>query len=681
MENKSSDIKIKKDCINFVFSVSFAVISYAILAELIHRFYRPDISSILNGAGNFIIPTFMSTCKPEPVEKILFIAGIFLIPLFLLSYYAIFKILLQNKGERLINSIWVFTCLYTITALPLFIYKVLNAQSVYIPLYSYLELYVLSSILDKNIPLFIFVSLIIILYALLRINISPQNRYVRYMTLSMYLFCAFLISYIAAIYVVSIYTNDIHFDAVFYSMVQVFKGVPLGVDGFTNTYGLYPYFLNFIFQIIGLSVLKCSIVFCVLIALCFLFILLFLKNTVDNKLLILLGFTSVVFLPNLSKQMFDLKLYGLTMPYYSNLPIRYLFPCLLFFLSALYIKSNNKHLYVLISTICSLALLWNFETGLVTMLSWILLNIYSELTQKSVRLFLKNSVMHVIKTSSVMTATVLIFYLCIFIFYGRMLNLGSLLYAIKIFSKYYFGMLPMPLIHPWNILILAYIIGIGISIRAIIEKNITPWTKNIFLVTIMGIGMFSYYQGRSHDWSLFGISFYFFILLTLLLDNILSFLKNNKNLLLTFSSILLASVLSLSIILMSINVKDEFLLLKTVINNVRVQSRMKQLIHMDSNFIKRHTAPSEKIIIYSRNSGTYFSKIPNVSAFDPGFADLYLKSDYDRLAKLMAESDVKIFFSENSPESFYALIGLFKDLKIIDSNGHMRLLQKKRNNT
>ena len=676
MENKSSNIEIKRDCIYLVLSISFAIISYIILAKLFSLFYKPDISSILKEAGNFIIPTLMSACKPEPIEKILFISGIFLIPLFLLAYYAIFKKLLQNKEEKLINNIWVFICLFAITALPLFIYKVLNAPSVYVPPYSYLQFYVLTSVLDKNISLLIFVPFIIILYVFLRINYSPQNKSAKYMTILLDIFCGFLIVYIAVIHVFSIYTNDPHFDAVFYSMVQVFKGVPLAVDGFTNTYGLYPYFVNPIFKIIGLSVLKCSIVFCVLIAASFLFILFFLKNTVNNKLLVLLGFASVVFLPNLSKQLFDLKLYGQTMPYYAYLPIRYLFPCLLLFVSSLYVKNKSKYLYIISSVICSLALLWNLETGAVTTLSWMLLNFYSELEQRRVSEFFKNILWHIIRISSVMIITVLLFYLCVFIFYGRVLNLTALLYALNIFAKYYFGMLPMPLLHPWNILVLTYIIGIGISVRAIIEKDITAWTKNIFLVTIMGTGMFTYYQGRSHDWSLFGPSFYFFILLTLFLDKILFFLKNNKNLLLTFLSLLIASVLSLSIILMSINIKDEFLLLKTVIKNAQVQSRMKIIIEMDSNFIKRNTAPSEKIIIYSRNSGTYFSKIPNISAFNPGFTDLYLKSDYDRLEKLIAESDVKIFVAENSPESFNAMIGLFNNLKIINSNGHIFLLKK-----
>jgi hypothetical protein len=480
----------------------------------------------------------------------------------------------------------------------------------------------------------------------------------------------------ATIYVFSIYTTSDNFESVFYSIVQLFKGVPLGVDGFTNTYGLYPYFLNIIFKILGLSVVKCSIVFCVLIALSYLLILFFLKNTVHNKLLVFLGFISAVYLPNLSVQLFYVaELFGRVEPYYGYLPLRYLFPCLLLFVSALYIKYKNKKLYVLSSSICSLSLLWNFDTGVVTTLSWMLLNFYSEFEEKNVKAILKNSLWHVIKISSVIIITISFFCLYVFLWYGRILNLSVLVQTLFVFSELGFNMVPMPLIHPWNILALTYITGMGISIRAMIEKDITSWTKNIFLVTIMGTGMLLYYQGRSHDASLWGPSFYFFILLTLFLDKILSFLKHDKNILLRFLSILLASILSLSVIFMSMNIKDEFSILKISIKNVQTHSQIKDIIEMNCNFIKKHASSSEKILIFSRNSGIYFSKIPNISAFNPGLTDLFLESDYEKLEKVIMDSDVKIFVADN-PHILDNITGILRNLTAIDSNGYMFLLKR-----
>jgi hypothetical protein len=170
-------------------------------------------------------------------------------------------------------------------------------------LFRSLQLYILNSILDIKISPIVFVPLIIILYILLRLDYPPNKNLSKVITTLFDIFCLLLSVYIGVIYVCSIDTRSLrslHFETVFYSVVQLYKGVPLGVDDFTNSYGLYPYFLNIIFKIIGLGVLKYSIVFCILIALSYLLILFFLKNTVNNKFLVFLGITSVIYLPNLS---------------------------------------------------------------------------------------------------------------------------------------------------------------------------------------------------------------------------------------------------------------------------------------------------------------------------------------------------------------------------------------------
>ncbi len=130
----------------------------------------------------------------------------------------------------------------------------------------------------------------------------------------------------------------------------------------------------------------------------------------------------------------------------------------------------------------------------------------------------------------------------------------------------------------------------------------------------------------------------------------------------------------ITVIFMLINIKHECFILKTSLKNVQGYSATKQVIQMNSNFIKEHIHPSEKVIILSHNSCTYFSKIPNISAFNPGLSELYLKSDYERLRKIMEESDVKIF-ADRTKETNY-VTDILTNLEIIDSNGHIFLLKK-----
>jgi hypothetical protein len=125
---------------------------------------------------------------------------------------------------------------------------------------------------------------------------------------------------------------------------------------------------------------------------------------------------------------------------------------------------------------------------------------------------------------------------------------------------------------------------------------------------------------------------------------------------------------------MSINIKKEFSIIETSIKNVRARSPEKDIVEVNCNFIRKHTNPSEKIIIFSGISGIYFSKIPNISAFNPDINELFLKSDHVRLEKVIADSDVKIFL-----ESGGALNGIrdiLRTLKVADDNGYMLLLKK-----
>lgn len=668
---------MKRDCINLVLSISLAIVSYIFSAKLIAAFYKPDISLILETARKVLIPGVIYQCVPEPLEKTLFIAGILFIPAFLFIFYFIFQKLLRNKSENIIDKIWIFVCVYSLTIIPLFIYKIMKTPCAYAPEFSNLQLYIMGPTVTRNALPLVFVPLIIILYLFIRTNFLLKDNPAKFVKVLLDFLCLLLIAYMTAVNLFSLpFWKTDHFEAVFYPIVQLFKGVVLGVDGFTGTYGFYPYFLNPIFKITGLSVLTCSIVFCIIMVLSYLLILLFLKKTVNNKFLILLGFASVIFIPALAFELDDEIVLGQAIPYYQYLPLRYLFPCLLLFLGSLYIKNRSKNIYILVSVLSSLSIFWNFDSGVITLFSWMLLNFYGEFEQNDARTIFKNILLHLVKISAVLILTALFFYLCVFIFYGRIIDMGAMTQTLNLFSNLGLMMMPMPLLHTWNILALAYMAGIGISIRALMLKDITPWTKHIFLVTIMGTGMLLYYQGRSHDCSLFGPSFYFFILLTLFLDRSLSFLKDNKNLLLEFLSFLMAFVLSLSLIFVLFTMRDEIRVLKNSMMNLQANYQLKSIVQMNCNFIKNHTNPSEKIIIVSSNSSTYFSRIPNVSAVNPSLAELVLKSDYARLEKAIAAPDVKVFVDGNA-QAYQKIKEAFESLQIIDTNRYMFLFGHK----
>ena len=80
--------------------------------------------------------------------------------------------------------------------------------------------------------------------------------------------------------------------------------------------------------------------------------------------------------------------------------------------------------------------------------------------------------------------------------------------------------------HLWTAVALIYLIGLLYSLKALffsaIEKN-----KIIFFLAVLGIGLFSYYEGRSHDLALIGPLFPAVLLLAIFADQLLNLVKNN----------------------------------------------------------------------------------------------------------------------------------------------------------
>jgi hypothetical protein len=84
-------------------------------------------------------------------------------------------------------------------------------------------------------------------------------------------------------------------DPVIYPQIQVLSGKNL-LAPVTSFYGLYAFFLQPIFKLIGFSVLKFSLVMSSLMLLSFWFLKKMLRRAVENTTIYLLGFLAIVFL-------------------------------------------------------------------------------------------------------------------------------------------------------------------------------------------------------------------------------------------------------------------------------------------------------------------------------------------------------------------------------------------------
>jgi len=472
-------------------------------------------------------------------------------------------------------------------------------------------------------------------------------------------------------------TNKFNFNAVYYSVVQVYNGTPLLVDNFINTYGLYPHFIVPLMKLFDLSVLCFSTIMAFLNCFLFLFILIFLKNTIKNNAIIFLAFSSIFYCCFLYSKIiteFDIC--------YAIFPIRMITIASLFLFGSLYMNSRSKWLYWGALILFSMFILWNPEFGFISFASLLLFLLYLEFENKSWKRIISNIARHIVTAFAVLAAVFISYYFIIKLFYGSYPDFYKLFMAIKLFAVVGFFMLPMPLLHPWNFIILVYIVGLSYSIAPLITKKYRTRSTAVFLLSITGTGIFSYYQGRSHNWNLAPISFPAFLLLAIFADDLLTICKKNKIFVVPLSIILF--VISFSIFqIVSDHRKITALMFETEnkFNNIEEQHQ----IIKNAEFVDFHSEDREKVMIFvaAGYQGLFHSLSKTTASFNPGLMTLSLKSDYHRIISVLAQNKkTKVFYQPNRICYYFKMIPLvlscFYDID--KTNGEIALLRKKQQN-
>lgn len=443
------------------------------------------------------------------------------------------------------------------------------------------------------------------------------------------------IAFIAVSCIYSVYSIDdsgmysSHFNATFHSMVMVYLGDNLLIDSL-NQYGLYPHFLEIIFSIFGLSILKFTVFMSVLVFLNFYFIYKSLDKIIGNKLFVMIGFSMILFYGYM-----HLKLVNPD-PYFQYFPIRTIFPSLLLYLSVDYFQNKNRVKYFVYTGIFSMSILWNVDTGLIVFLTWLLTLIYDEMqSYKFFSEFTKKSIKHVIFVFLSLLGIILVYYLLIFLRSGQVPNLYEFVKYQVYFYGYGFFMLPMKIIHPWNIIAFVYLLGLVFSVKTIFTKENTVTSKIIFLASILGVGLFSYYQGRSHDHVLANVWYPAFFLMALFtykfykkLQN--EFILHRKNWLDIFVFLFLMFFLLVSFFNLIFNSGVFYSLINE--RGSKYIEKRETPVTSGVEFVMKNTTKGERNLILSYHSGIYYLSshmTPGIGI--PGMSEIFLESDYEKM--------------------------------------------------
>jgi hypothetical protein len=678
----------------WILTILSSVSIYLLLATIIHSVYHPDIKPLLEKANKLLFIT--DAARPEPVESLLTRVGIVSIGLSLLGFYPFFSRRVKldpEKHSKLFTGV-VVLCAVALLAL---IFVDFAAQNPFCEGGGDTTQNERDKVAHTNFDFFfggLFLGNYLLVYLVIcvpllaalffvgyRKNEWEQNRLNNLLVSSAGYFISGLII-IAIIgmntfYFPYTYENKYNFEAVYYSMTQVYAGSAMLVDGFTNTYGLYPHFLNPLFKLIGLSILKFSMVMAILTALAFVFNFYVLKRFTSNRLILFLGFMTVLFFPYL-----DSKLVTKFDSQFALFPIRYIVPSLLIFLTTIYLHRRTRIFYWLTTALMSFAVLWNPEIGLVSFLSWLAVNCYADFYSEEGKIAYGKMLFHVIGCISVLIGVFILYASVIYVVYGAFPQLSLLFSTIAVFGSLGFNLLPMAVIHPWHLMVLVLIFGFVYAVSKLYRREVAPKSSIIFLLSVIGLGFFLYFQGRSHNWSFASTSGFSIVLLVLLGDELWQKVRTTNGLAFPALFVVFLLVISFS--------GFELVYSAATINSLvfpeetkAAQLAEQQQLEGNRDFVANNTVEGEKILVLTTapREGLYFDGSKRVSVFNPCFIEMFFLKGVDYIEERIKRNGPNRLFIEAFECKFtymirdlLAMSALYDVAKV---NGGIAMLEKR----
>lgn len=425
-----------------------------------------------------------------------------------------------------------------------------------------------------------------------------------------------------------------------------------------HLYGNYHWMLSPLFMIIKPSIFNFSAVMGILYATAFMSVVYFGSRFIKNWLLLFLMVFYLILLVSWGRinfNYFD--------PYFQYHPLRTLWPTVSLLILYGYFKSSRKIIFcVLAGVCCAVSLFWNLESGIPVSGAFAFFFAAESVFPKIDRRKFKFMLVFI----AALLAGVFLLYAAFCVCFGALVPPQFFWEGHAMYLKTGFWALPMPKIGMWLFFAGIYVTALSWGIREMILNRQTYFSRACVFLAILGIGLFSYYQSRSHIWVLSGPVYTAVLLLFIFADRTFRMSKNDKKM----SGLALTGLVPLLLgvcALLCISFSASEILDKSMFSLGLMSVDGKDSIyHRRIDFIKQAAGNRGRINIIGDYQGIYYAEsglTPGISNFNQ--QEIYTIEQNQLFSKKLQESDCPLILAPRGDRFYYIDPAVLKYYKLI----------------
>jgi len=440
---------------------------------------------------------------------------------------------------------------------------------------------------------------------------------------------------------ISPFAWEVHFQAVAYSLTQIYAGKPL-LTASPPLYGYYAEFLLPVFKVMGLSVFKFCVVMGVLQGIALASILLVVVNHLRTPVAKVLCCAALLFFVGstclVGRRPFD--------PVFQYWPIRFLFPALSVSVYLWAARRAAPMAWLLAGALAGLALMWNLESG-IAVAGAVLFAFAMEAagSASAARKGGKRSLFFApVVAGVVMIETCVLFRLFLEMQAGWKTPLHQTSEYQRLFYQSGLMMEPMPMeAHPWWLVIAVYLLGLGFGVRNFLNGDRSAFTRLSVFLSILGTGLFTYYQGRSVDFNLMNASWPAILLGFLFVDRLLRGIRARlvpRGMCWVALPAVYLGLMALVMMPVAFARVWSFGAAQWRANLGSESWKPADVIDQRTAFIRSHVGKDRDCVILADYQAVYFMETGLRSSLDaPGLTEIFFVEDLEMLRGALMEND------------------------------------------